>query len=447
MYQIDVSTAASTQPASTALGTTGYFTDGNAATGVAATVVPAEFLNALMLEIMNAITGAGLALSKSSFNQLYTAIKTIGQSGSSNYAADFGVANAYAATYSPTVSSPSDGMARTFKVKTTNTGASTFILDGSGTSYPIYGLNGAALQGGELTANGIAVIRFNSSLSSSGAWVLYHCGASPMQVAPATQSQHAVQLAQAQSMGALVGGQGITAYLSTAGTSVQFAIQQVLMASSIGGARQIIGGVSPTLNIATVGANGMDTGSAPVSGALAVYAIYNPATQTTATLAQSVGSAPSPVYSGANMPAGYVDSALISILSTNASGQITPFEQKNRKIFTARAGVFGTTTNGGTTWHQQSFGGFAPPGALTITGDYNATATSSSNPVFNMGVGSDTNGIGNQTTNSTFPSGCGPSAPFIDIACDTSRNLYLYYNVTGSPTAVNFSFFASAYTF
>lgn len=77
MYQIDVSTVSTAQPASTALGTTGYFTDGNAATGVAATIVPAEFLNSVMLELMNTITGAGLSLSKSSFNQLYTAIKTI----------------------------------------------------------------------------------------------------------------------------------------------------------------------------------------------------------------------------------------------------------------------------------------------------------------------------------------------------------------------------------
>ncbi|WP_218274576.1 hypothetical protein, partial [Paraburkholderia piptadeniae] len=199
MYQIDVSTAASAQPASSALGTVGYFTDGNAATGVASTILPAEFMNALMLEIMNAITGAGLTLSKSSFNQLYTAIKTIGQSGSTNYAADFGVANAYAATYAPTVSAPADGIVRTFKVKTANTGASTFILDGSGTSYPIYGLNGTPLQGGELSVNGIAVIRFNSSLSTSGAWVLYHCGASPMQIADGTASHHAASVGQVQS--------------------------------------------------------------------------------------------------------------------------------------------------------------------------------------------------------------------------------------------------------
>lgn len=183
MYQIDVATAATSRPASTALGTTtGYFTDGNAATGVSATVVPAEFLNAMMLEIMGAVTGAGLTLSKSSFNQLYTAIQTIAQGGASNYAADTGTANTYQATYSPTVAAPADGMFRAFKVKTTNTGASTFALDGSATTYPIYGLGAAALAGGELAGGGIAVVRFNSSLATSGAWVLYHCSGGAQQV-------------------------------------------------------------------------------------------------------------------------------------------------------------------------------------------------------------------------------------------------------------------------
>lgn len=194
MYQIDVDTVSTTRPASTSLGpTTGYFTDGNAATGVSATIVPAEFLNSVMLELMNTITGAGLTLSKASFSQLYTAIQTLVQGSSTNYAADTGVANAYVATYSPTVAAPADGMVRAFKVKTTNTGASTFALDGSGTTYPIYGMGGVALQGGELLATGIAVVRYNSTLAG---WVLLGCGGAPLQVAAGTASKHAVNLGQ-----------------------------------------------------------------------------------------------------------------------------------------------------------------------------------------------------------------------------------------------------------
>jgi hypothetical protein len=74
MYQIDNSTAAVTQPASTAAGTPGFFTDGNPAAGLQATIVPAEWLNAVMLELKNSITASGQTLDKTKFNQLALAM-------------------------------------------------------------------------------------------------------------------------------------------------------------------------------------------------------------------------------------------------------------------------------------------------------------------------------------------------------------------------------------
>ncbi|UPG86865.1 hypothetical protein L2Y94_05785 [Luteibacter aegosomatis] len=75
MYQIDNATAATTQPAPTPPGKPGYFTDGSAVGGVPATVVPAEWLNAVQQEIINAILDAGLTPDKTAFNQLSLAIK------------------------------------------------------------------------------------------------------------------------------------------------------------------------------------------------------------------------------------------------------------------------------------------------------------------------------------------------------------------------------------
>jgi hypothetical protein len=77
MFQIDNASAATTKPASTPPGTAGYFTDGNPAVGEAATIVPAEWLNAVMMEVCNAITATGVALNKASFTQLTTAIKAL----------------------------------------------------------------------------------------------------------------------------------------------------------------------------------------------------------------------------------------------------------------------------------------------------------------------------------------------------------------------------------
>lgn len=75
MYQIDNATAAATQPASTAAGTPGFFTDGSPAGGVPATIVPAEWLNSVQQELINAITTSGQTPNKAAFNQLSTALQ------------------------------------------------------------------------------------------------------------------------------------------------------------------------------------------------------------------------------------------------------------------------------------------------------------------------------------------------------------------------------------
>ncbi|WP_227747605.1 glycine-rich domain-containing protein [Burkholderia multivorans] len=114
---------------------------------------------------------------------------------------DSGSVNAYAAANPvPMTSLPTvGGIVQTISVKTTNTGASTYSPDGL-PSRPIYGLGGAALQGGELVANGIAtLVSYVGPLLNGGSlcWVLFECIGGAQQVAPATQSQHAMQLGQA----------------------------------------------------------------------------------------------------------------------------------------------------------------------------------------------------------------------------------------------------------
>jgi hypothetical protein len=74
MYQIDVSTAVASMPTPAAYGTPGFFTNGNPGTGQPATIVPADFLNAVMVELINVVTAGGLALDKGSFTQLRDAI-------------------------------------------------------------------------------------------------------------------------------------------------------------------------------------------------------------------------------------------------------------------------------------------------------------------------------------------------------------------------------------
>jgi len=192
MYQIDNSTAATTQPAATAAGTAGFFTDGNPATSTPATIVPAEWLNAVMLELKNVVTGAGLALSKPTYNQVLSAIQAFVQAGKMTVGTDAGAANACVVSYSPAIAALTDGMVLWFKVAVTNTGAATLNVNGLG-AIQIWGMNNAPLTGGELVAAGRALVVFRAD---TNVFSLIECTGGAQPVAPAVSSQHAAQYGQ-----------------------------------------------------------------------------------------------------------------------------------------------------------------------------------------------------------------------------------------------------------
>nr|WP_318233135.1 tail fiber domain-containing protein [Cupriavidus sp. CV2] len=104
-------------------------------------------------------------------------------------AVDTGTANAYAVSYSPPITALTDGMVLWFKAKTANNGASTLNVNGLGTQ-PLVGGAHAALQGGEIVANGKCQAVWRADISS---FVLLECTGGALQVAPGTASGHAVQ--------------------------------------------------------------------------------------------------------------------------------------------------------------------------------------------------------------------------------------------------------------
>lgn len=117
------------------------------------------------------------------------------QSNGFNYAAAGGSANAITATYSPAVTTLSDSTVLLVKAVAANTGATTFSPNGL-TAKPVVGLGHNALQGGEIVANGDVCLQYNTTIGG-GSWVLIYSSGGALQVAPATQSQHAMQLVQA----------------------------------------------------------------------------------------------------------------------------------------------------------------------------------------------------------------------------------------------------------
>lgn len=122
--------------------------------------------------------------------------------------------------------------------------------------------------------------------------------------------------------------------VSAASASATLTADEIVVSSALGGQKYVLASFSKTLNLATTGAGGMDTGAAPANGFVALYAIYNPTTGTSALLATNATSAVAPnVYGGANMPSGYTASGLIGVWPTNASGQFVPGYQKDRRFW------------------------------------------------------------------------------------------------------------------
>ena len=112
------------------------------------------------------------------------------------YAVDTGAANAYAAAYNPAVTSLTDGMVLEFKAANANNGAATFSPNGLAAKAIVGGAH-AVLQGGEIVVGGEVELMWHATLNS---WVLLGSTGGALQVGTATQSQHAVSLAQAQTL-------------------------------------------------------------------------------------------------------------------------------------------------------------------------------------------------------------------------------------------------------
>ena len=137
--------------------------------------------------------------------------------------------------------------------------------------------------------------------------------------------------------------------ITTASATSAYTTEEVIVKAALGGLSYRIASFSKAVNLATTGAGGMDVGTAPVSGYVALYAIYNPATSISALLATNATSAAATqVYSGANMPAGYTASALLTVVATNASSQMKPVQVRERRVFIPSAtGYSGSTVLSG----------------------------------------------------------------------------------------------------
>jgi hypothetical protein len=250
-------------------------------------------------------------------------------------------------------------------------------------------------------------------------------------------------------MGQVAGVVGSTRNLAmivgAASATATLTADEIVVETALGGVRYCLANFSKTINLATTGAGGMDTGSAPVSGFVAIYAIYNPTTATSALLATNATSAAQPnVYGGANMPSGYTASALVSVWPTNASSQLLVGSQYDRRVnFVATSALNGAGTVAGAT--SFSFSSIVPKNAKFLSGGLsitvNAAAVASITIYTQIAAGASSVVAANNSSGAS-----GASSNFSNLPILTAQTLW-YSTTTSAGSITNYNMSVNQYEF
>jgi hypothetical protein len=293
------------------------------------------------------------------------------QANAPMYANDTGAANAAVVALAPAITALTDGQVLWFKAAATNTGATTLNLNGIGVK-PVVGTAHAPLQGGEIVVGGKCMAVWNAAIP---AFVLIECTGAALQIAPGTKSGHAAQVSQ---VAGVVGSvRRLRAGLTAASATLVITADEVIVESALGGSRLCIPNFNKTLNVATVGAGGMDTGASPASGWVAYYAIANSNTGAYQVVGVNATAAIAPeIYGGASMPAGYTHSALIGVWPTTAGGLLAVAQQFDRAVHYYNNPYSGA---GGAAFTLLSIAGAVPKNATSWRGNLAMSPTVTGN--------------------------------------------------------------------
>ncbi|HHH1326052.1 TPA: hypothetical protein ACPZHP_001405 [Yersinia enterocolitica] len=130
----------------------------------------------------------------------------------------------------------------------------------------------------------------------------------------------------------------------TTSATATLTADELIVQTALGGLQYKLSSFNKTINLATTGAGGMDSGTVPTTGYVALYVIFNPTTSTSALLAVNATSVLAPEVCGGVMPSGYTASALVSVWRIVASKFIVG-EQTGRSISTQTSTAFSITVS------------------------------------------------------------------------------------------------------
>lgn len=232
--------------------------------------------------------------------------------------------------------------------------------------------------------------------------------------------------------------------IPAASATATFTADALIVAESLSGKLYRLSSVNKTINLTTTGAGGMDTGTVPATGYVAIYVIYNSTTGTSALLAVNSTSTIAPqVYGGANMPTGYTASALVSVWGIAAS-QFVVGSQLGRHIniisytaYNSSAAVLSYTA--------LPLAGGVPQNAKSADMQ-TVAAQSTANSAIAMYVASTANGVGATYVTASAVTGAGATSTNCGYkTMDIIDAQTLYFKMANTTTAT-YSVICGGYT-
>lgn len=230
--------------------------------------------------------------------------------------------------------------------------------------------------------------------------------------------------------------------IATASASATLTADEIIVESALGGLTYKLASFSKTVNISTTGAGGMDTGSAPATGFVALYAIYNPTTQTAALLATNATSSAAPnVYGGSNMPSGYTASALVSVWPTGSS-ILSAGYQYDRRVYRINTILSSNTTAGSASYASLNISAAVPLNAKYCTGSF-SLVNSTAGATNNIGLAGESTNLAGLQNASAISTSIG--MPFGDVPLITPQTIY--WTAFTSSGTLSYTAVVRSYTF
>jgi phage-related tail fiber protein len=219
--------------------------------------------------------------------------------------------------------------------------------------------------------------------------------------------------------------------LTSESTTATYTADELVVKDAFGGRQWVLPNVALNINLATVGAGGMDSGAAPSSGYVAIYAIYNPLAKQAAAYAVNATSTVAAEVCKKSMPAGYIASALVAVVATNATGQMLPVIVNGRRHYIRLLQMF--TSAVALTSVPWAIATIVPPNAKCYSGELAMSNTTGGAMTINLATG--TYGIGQSNFTTSILGGQLTILNFYDVAIETPQLTHITTNCNaGVPT-------------